>query len=79
MRRNADTANKPSLPELDRYRRLPEVCDLVGLSRSRIYVLMQRREFPEPRRIGRRAVAWRESDLRQWIETRALASETEAA
>ena len=54
--------------------RRPEVEKLTGLSRSSIYAAMARGEFPRPRRIGRRAVAWDESIIERWLATRAEAN-----
>lgn len=53
--------------------RLPAVIDRVGLRRASIYAYMDRGEFPRPIRIGRSAVAWRESDIIAWLATRAAA------
>ena len=53
--------------------RRPEVESRTGLSRSSIYALMDQGEFPRPRRIGQRAVAWDEADLEKWLTTRAEA------
>jgi prophage regulatory protein len=50
--------------------RLPEVIDLVKKSRATIYMDMRRGEFPHSISIGRRAVAWRRSDLDMWLDTR---------
>jgi len=50
----------------EKYFRRPEVEALTGLSRSSIYEQMSLKQFPRPIRIGKRAVAWRESDLAQW-------------
>jgi prophage regulatory protein len=50
--------------------RLPKVEAEVQLSRSTIYLMIQRGEFPPPIKIGRRAVAWRESDIEAWISSR---------
>lgn len=50
------------------YRR-PEVETLTGLSRTSIYRLMERGEFPRPVRITAKAVAWREADLSQWLDS----------
>ena len=49
-----------------------EVVHLVNLSRTRIYALMNTGEFPRPIRIGQRAVRWRESDLKAWIDSRPM-------
>lgn len=54
----------------DRLLRRPEVEKLTGLSRSSIYAMMQDGAFPVPRRIGRRAVAWQQSDIENWITGR---------
>jgi prophage regulatory protein len=51
--------------------RLPQVCALVGLRRSALYNAVSRGEFPKPLKIGRRAVAWRRSDIEAWLESRA--------
>lgn len=48
--------------------------DKTGLSRSTIYAMMSDGKFPRPYRIGRRAVAWKESDLIEWLESRESAS-----
>ncbi|MFC6672526.1 helix-turn-helix transcriptional regulator [Marinobacterium aestuariivivens] len=40
------------------------------LSRSTIYRLMDEGLFPRPVRLGSRSVAWKESDLEQWLEER---------
>jgi|TARA_R100001132_G_C3253305_1_gene79737 prophage regulatory protein len=52
--------------------RLPEVISKVGYARSNIYKLIADGEFPKQVRLGKRAVAWRERDINQWIEERAV-------
>jgi len=52
--------------------RRPEVERRVALSRSGIYARMAKGSFPLPVRIGDRAVAWRESDIATWIDSRPL-------
>jgi prophage regulatory protein len=51
--------------------RLPQVCALIGLRRSAIYAAIARGEFPQPLKVGRRASAWRRSDIEAWLESRA--------
>jgi prophage regulatory protein len=46
------------------------VLELTGLSTSTIYAMMARGDFPRPVRLGIRAVGWRESDVRDWLESR---------
>ena len=56
--------------ETDRLIRLPEVLHLCGISRSALYELVSRNEFPQPVRIGARSVGWRQRDVHGWIESR---------
>lgn len=46
-----------------------------GLSRSSLYRMMQEGEFPRPIRIGKQAVAWRQSAIEQWKSSRPIAGE----
>ena len=48
--------------------RRPEVEEMTGLSRAGIYAKMAKGDFPRPLRLGPRAVAWRESDVQEWID-----------
>lgn len=50
--------------------RRPAVEAATGLSRSSIYDMMDRGEFPRPVRIGKRAVAWPESAISDWLSNR---------
>jgi prophage regulatory protein len=50
--------------------RFPELIDAVGLSKSGILKLIEAGQFPNPVRIGRRAMAWRAADVERWIESR---------
>jgi prophage regulatory protein len=49
--------------------RLNEVINVTSLSRSAIYRMMEAGEFPKSVSIGKRAVAWEESAVCQWIDT----------
>ena len=53
--------------------RREEVEERYGLSRSWIYSEMRAGRFPEPVRIGMRAVRWRVSDLDIWAAERPVA------
>jgi prophage regulatory protein len=48
-----------------------------GLSRSKIYDLITRDEFPRPIKIGARAVGWVEADVEAWITSRIDAAKRE--
>ncbi|PSU27963.1 helix-turn-helix transcriptional regulator [Photobacterium lutimaris] len=49
--------------------RLNEVINVTSLSRSAIYRMMDTGEFPKSVSIGKRAVAWEESAVCQWIDS----------
>lgn len=57
----------------DRLIRRPEVEALTGLSRSTIYAWINAGTFPAPVPLGARLVAWRQSDVRRWIDERGMA------
>lgn len=54
----------------NRLLRLPEVINLIGLSKAQIYNLISLGEFPPQIKLGARAAAWIESEVDQWIEER---------
>jgi prophage regulatory protein len=56
----AGAANKPKL--LDKW----EVEDVTSLDITTIYRKMKAGDFPKPLRVGRRRVAWRQSDITAW-------------
>ena len=53
------------------FRLLPrrEVESMTGLSRTSIYRLMRLGRFPEPVRVGPKAVRWDEQELVDWLST----------
>jgi prophage regulatory protein len=53
--------------------KLAELCKLLDMARSTIYKLKMEGRFPEPIKVGYRAVRWRLSDIRAWQNTRAAA------
>jgi prophage regulatory protein len=64
----------PTIPKgydmADKYLRRRAVQDLTGLSRSTIYDLMAKSEFPRPVHLSVRAVAWPESEITAWLQSR---------
>lgn len=54
----------------ERHHRRRAVEEITGLSRSTIYALMDRGEFPRPVKLTRRIVAWPESAIAEWLESR---------
>ncbi len=61
--------------------RLPELKNRVPLSRSAIYLLVSKGQFPKPISMSTRSVAWIESEIDAWVAARisAARSEKEAA
>ena len=57
----------------DRLLKRREVEEITGLSRSTIYRMVKTGQFPQPVRVGPKAVRWRLSDIIAWLESRPLA------
>ncbi len=51
----------------DRIIRLPEVIQIVGLSRSTIYKAISENNFPQPTKLSPRVIGWSEKTIQQWI------------
>ena len=54
----------------DKILRCRDVQEVTGLSRSTIYRMMGRDEFPKATKLGVRAIGWRQSVVDSWIEKR---------
>lgn len=50
--------------------RCRDVQEVTGLSRSTIYRMMDRDDFPKATKLGVRAIGWRQSAVNNWIERR---------
>ena len=50
--------------------KLRAVKDWTGLSRSSIYAMMKSGNFPKSVSIGARAIAWADTDIQAWIDSR---------
>ena len=51
----------------NRFIRMPDLRQKVGLSKSQIYKLIQQGEFPEPVKLGRKVSVWTDSDVEEWM------------
>ena len=47
--------------------RMPEVCHITGLGKSTIYKKLADGLFPDPVRLGPRAMGWRANDIDKWL------------
>ena len=58
----------------EQFLRLPDVLAATGLSRSMIYLLIERKQFPAPLKIlGARSSAWLASEVSAWQQQRIAA------
>lgn len=63
----------------DRFMRLPEVLYTTGLSRSTVYEMIGRSQFPSQISLGGKNVAWLESEVEEWMAERIASRHQEAA
>jgi len=54
--------------------RLPAVIERTGLSRSTIYLMISRGDFPGSISLGDRAVGWVEEEIENWLAAKIEAS-----
>lgn len=54
--------------------RTTELLDRLGISESTLHRWRKAGEFPEPRKLGGRAVGWTEREVEAWIDSRPRAS-----
>lgn len=55
--------------------RLNDVKEITGLSRSSIYLMIKRNEFPQNIALNNyRAVGWLDKDIQDWIEKKITSS-----
>jgi prophage regulatory protein len=52
----------------ERILRIPQVIEITGLRKTTIYQLVKSNKFPKPFRIGKRAVGWKYSEVKEWLE-----------
>jgi len=71
---NPDT-RRASIPQplaaaqvADALLRLPTVQAVTGLSKTTIYTLVSRQQFPQPIRRGSRCTRWRSADVTAWLQ-----------
>lgn len=58
------------MPTQHRFIDLPQVLDVTSASRSHIYALVAKGEFPAPIKLGLRSTRWLESEVQAWMEER---------
>jgi prophage regulatory protein len=63
-------AGSTNPPVSMRFLRLPDVVQMIGLSRSKIYQMIQNDEFPKPHKIGCKVSVWLLDEVQSWMEQR---------
>ena len=59
--------------------KLKDVIDITGLSRSFVYALAQKGDFPKPVKLSERSSAWVKSEVDDWIDARIATRDRRAA
>lgn len=54
----------------EKHYRRPAVEEITGLSRSTIYAMMSKGLFPRPVKLTSKAVAWPETSITNWLNSR---------
>lgn len=52
---------------MDRLLRLRQICEVLGLGKTQVYAMVKEQRLPEPVRLSHRAVAWRASEVQDFI------------
>ena len=68
-------SNSGAPAQRESFLRLPAVEQQTGLKKSAIYAGAKVGRFPQPVRLSRRCVVWRDSEIQQWIAERVAASQ----
>jgi prophage regulatory protein len=64
---------------MSNFSKLRQVMVMTGLSKSHLYALAQKGEFPKPIKLSERSSAWVEAEVQDWIEAKIAARDQEAA
>jgi prophage regulatory protein len=62
------------MPTQHRFMDLPQVLDVTRTSRSHLYALVAKGEFPSPIKLGLRSTRWLEAEVQAWMEERIVKS-----
>ena len=56
--------------QLELFIRLPEVRQRVGISKSQIYKLITRDQFPKPVKVSQRISCWAAAEVEGWVNNK---------
>lgn len=63
----------PNFNSTDRLLPIREVLSTISVGRTTLYAWVKTGEFPRPRKIGAKRVAWLSSDVTNWVASRPAA------
>lgn len=66
--------NEFNITNVTRFIRLPELLSMIGLSRTRVYELIEQGSFPQQVKLSSRAVAWSQEQVMEWMSRRMRSS-----
>lgn len=69
----APKTRSADMQQFDQILRRPQVEEIIGLGRSKIYAMIREGHFPRPVRLTEKAVGWRASDVAAWLAARQAA------
>lgn len=55
---------------MEKLYRLKDVIELIGVPKSSIYRWVNQGTFPKGIKLGKSIIAWSESELKEWLESR---------
>lgn len=55
---------------MDEILKISDVVRATRLSRSSIYLLLRKNDFPQPRKLGKKIIFWTATDIQTWLESR---------
>ncbi|MDA9872461.1 AlpA family phage regulatory protein [Candidatus Thioglobus sp.] len=64
---------------MQRLLKLPQVAELLNVSKAQVYNLVKQGYLSKPIKIGKRGSAWFQSDIDNWFESKAQEREMEVA
>ncbi len=60
----------PKPQQIERFIRLPQVKQRVGMSKSQIYKLIEVAQFPKPIKVSKRISCWVDAEIDDWINNK---------
>lgn len=53
---------------MQKFYRINQLVDILSVSKSTIYLWVQKGQFPQPRKIGENTSVWSEDSIQSWID-----------